>query len=120
MCSKLETTTIRELIARAQLPAGGDKVLQLEAGWSVADALDALAKKRVRSAPVVEDGKVLGFFDVRDLVSREFRPVRFAFSRLFQCWRAAASHHSDGCAGGGDAGSLHAGQEAGGDCVERV
>ena len=68
MCSKLETTTIRGLIAHAQLP-GGDKVLQLEGGWSVADALDALAQRRVRSAPVAEDGKVLGFFDVRDLVS---------------------------------------------------
>ncbi len=35
----------------------------------MADGLDALASHQLRSAPVVEDGKVLGLFDVRDLVS---------------------------------------------------
>ncbi len=106
MCDKFETTTIRDLTAQSRLAANGDAVLQLEGGWTISDALDALAKRRVRSAPVVEDGRVLGFFDVRDL-------VRGIFAQFFRDLNARAP-------GIGDAGGVHAGQEARGDCVERV
>jgi predicted transcriptional regulator len=68
MSKSLATTTIKQLVERDRLPTK-QSMLVLEANWTVLEALDALAKRRVRSAPVVNDGVTLGIFDVRDLLS---------------------------------------------------
>ncbi len=68
MSKSLDSTTIKQLAERSKLPVK-DNMLVLESSFSVVQALDSLAKRKVRSAPVVFDGTVQGLFDVRDLLS---------------------------------------------------